>query len=233
MSINYRKIITDYIKSLNQEILLTKCFNEKSFQHELGQYLQNQIGNNYLVQYERNAKYFNCTKGNAYFDFKNNKKELDIVILKKTNNITNLINQVPECSIEIKYQKYYIEDLSKTAASPTKTLYEHLRDIELIEQCKLSGFRNTFSIFLADHPFCYEERKNKVKYECLHNAYRGTNSGISIKALNEINNEIKNIGQWRTLNISNNYDLKWNDLLSYVDENGHKLNLKYILEYTK
>lgn len=233
MQINYQKIITDYIQSLNQEAILTRCFNEKSFQHELGQYLQNQIGGNYLVQYERNAKYFNCTNGNSYFDVKDNKKELDIVVLKKTKNPNDLVNSIPECSIEIKYQRYYIEDLSKTIASPTKTLYEHLRDMELIEQCKSSKFKNTFSIFLADHPFCYIERKNKVTYKHLHNAYRGTNTGLSSKTLSLINSEINKKGQWRALNICHDYDLKWNDLLVYSDELNHQLELKYILEAGK
>ena len=220
-----KQLIKDYLNKLTPEKLLLEDFNEKSLQHNLGQYLNDSLGKDYVVQHERNIKYFKSLEGIS----KSLKSEIDLVVLKKTNPKQLHVVGKPIFVIELKFIKAFDQYLQTKTASPTKALYEFLYDIEFIEQCKKAVIEAALLI-LSDYNIVHSEmdfvKGRKPKYVSLWEAFR---KGLNLTAdrMVAINKESK---QDNIIEFEFCPSLSWKRLFVYEDEAGHKeLELKYII----
>ncbi len=225
MNVNIKQLVIEYLESLNKDTLLLESFNEKSLQHNIGEYLKERLGDNYIVQYERNINYFKSLKNIS----KHLKSEIDLVVLEK-NSPKNIHEQKkPIFIIELKFIKAFDQSLQKKTASPTKTLYECLCDIEFVEQCKDVGIE-AMSLILCDYDIVHSnvsfDKGRKPKYESLWKSFREglTLTSHQIELINKEGN--KNI----SITSKSRPSLSWTDLFEYEDEEGHSgLKLKYII----
>jgi hypothetical protein len=158
----------DYSKSENLEI-----YNEFSLQHELGIFLRKQLPN-YLVQFERNVRYFS----NSKFPF--TKKEIDISIF--TEDKSQLIY-----AIELKYPKN---------GQYPETMFNICKDIAFVEELKIVGFTQTAVLTLVDDELFYAGsgggiydyfRKNKPLTGLINKPTGAKDSAVTIKGSYSVN----------------------------------------------
>ncbi len=109
-----------------------EIYNEFSLQHELGIFLRNELPG-YLVQFERNIKYFSASK----FPF--TKRELDIAVFSKDK--TEL-----KYAIELKYPRN---------GQHPETMFSFCKDIAFIEELKIAGFSHAALFILVDDHLFY------------------------------------------------------------------------------
>lgn len=109
-----------------------EIYNEFSLQHELGIFLRNELPG-YLVQFERNIKYFSASK----FSF--TKRELDIAVFSKDK--TEL-----KYAIELKYPRN---------GQHPETMFSFCKDIAFIEELKIAGFSHAALFILVDDHLFY------------------------------------------------------------------------------
>lgn len=109
-----------------------EIYNEFSLQHELGIFLRNELPS-YLVQFERNIKYFSASK----FPF--TKRELDIAVFSKDK--TEL-----KYAIELKYPRN---------GQHPETMFSFCKDIAFIEELKIAGFSHAALLILVDDHLFY------------------------------------------------------------------------------
>ena len=115
-------------------------YNEASLQYELGRYIQDRIGCDYVVQFERNINAFGLKGGKQYY-----KKESDIVIFAKQKS----------------YEVEPLESLQKEKDKLSKTT--ELYFIEVKFPRKKAYLRRMWSL-LEDIAFCdqlFQEEKVK------------------------------------------------------------------------
>lgn len=109
-----------------------EIYNEFSLQHELGIFLRNELPG-YLVQFERNIKYFSASK----FPF--TKREFDIAVFSKDK--TEL-----KYAIELKYPRN---------GQHPETMFSFCKDIAFIEELKIAGFSHAALFILVDDHLFY------------------------------------------------------------------------------
>ena len=226
-----KELVNEFMNKFNgdagKKYLLNENFNEKSLQHNLGEFLKNKLGNDYIVQYERNINYFNVFRGKDL-----DKQEVDICVLRKTNDGV-YIDYVPYGVIEIKYIKQYTQGFVKTA-SPTKTLIECLKDITFSEEIKGYGVKETISLIVSDYSF---NKPSNCHFLELWNLFNPDNQPIEcnkeyVDKLNDAlsssrDNSINGI----KISLANTYMFNWTDLGSFKDEEGHDLSLQYMVHH--
>lgn len=210
---------------------LKKCFCEKSLQHELGEYIEKKLNNNgfkYIIQFERNLNYFSNLTG-----FENKKKptkkaegeksEIDIVVLENDEPKKLRNKASPYAMIEIKYIRQFKQDLSSRLASPTKSLYGGLCDIQFVKECHNLGFSESYALFVTDHNSIYDANLQlRENQDVIWTFYR--QQGASVQDVRKYGGKGKNI------NIFNvDYKIDWQDVMDYEDEMCNKLHLKYNL----
>lgn len=161
------KILLDFIKELNNNKeyrLITlppdkssfdnyeyNIYNEISFQHELGKYIEN-LG--YKVLYEKNM-YDNKKKEliNEKHDWV--KKEVDLVIIKDKEKF----------AIELKFSK------GENARTP-ENMYDFIKDIRFMEQVKeYRKFKNVYNFIIVNSQKYYNSELNKNESTCKYNIY--------------------------------------------------------------
>lgn len=186
---NINKLIDDFIKLVkNEEIEL---YNEFSMQHELGIYLREKLEKKYKVQFERNVSYF-IIEGTY-------KKEIDITIFEHKDE--------PEIAIELKYL---------INGRVPESIYDCCKDIAFLEQLKDSGFKQCYSIIIADPNFHTNgsRKKNSGIYSYFRDKDNETKeniNGIIKKPTGDKNHSIK---------LTGSYQIEWKDLID---------NLKYAI----
>ena len=138
-------IITDF---MNSELEI-RVYNEVSLQLELGLYLRNRLyGLGYIVYFERNIKDILKLRDKEEEANKFIKKEIDIVIEKKSTKELY--------AIELKFPRngMYPEEM-----------YQFLIDICFVEQLKSTGFfTGTFTLTLVDDRLFYEGKDDNYPY---------------------------------------------------------------------
>ena len=223
-----KEIVSTFIKEeLNKESILLENFNEKSLQHNLGQYIKERLGKDYCIQYERNIEYFKRIPGVKCLS----KKEVDITILDRNDLLHNKRNAMPLYVIEIKYLKAYSQNFSERTAYSPQSLYECLYDIQFIEDCKIRGI-DGISLILCDDDKIHSANIGKVrKYKTIASIFRS--GGHIDSEIAEQINEDDNNNKYKKIRVFNKYLLKWNPILSYQDEENHDLVLKYIINEGK
>ena len=135
-------------------------YNEFSLQHELGIYIREKLGENYKVQFERNAKKL---WGVFEKEKKWKKTEMDIFVYKKNNK--KEVKDIDEIyAIELKFprNKQYPEQM-----------YSFIKDIKFMQQVKEKKHdARTFVLTIVDDPNFYtklepkkgDEEKDIYKY---------------------------------------------------------------------
>lgn len=220
-----KEIIEKYLtEELTERDLLVENFNEKSLQHNLGEYLKQNLGEDYIVQYERNIHYFKALKSKRITE----KKEIDLVVLKRDTPENFHKNAIPECMIEIKFIRAYDQSLKHKKRTPTKELVNCLDDICFVDECRKNNI-GAFSVILSDLDLINSgfspSRGRKPTYPETLKAFREGND-LSEKVINDISAEYDKFDSITP----NCYSLKWYYLLrKFNDEEGHELELKYIL----
>ena len=165
MKMDIKEIIKDFLnKGLPQKIETSNnedpdIYNEFSLQHELGIYLREHLGENYKVQFERNAK-------KLWGKFKNEdwqKTEMDIFVYKK--NEKKKIQDIDEIyAIELKYPKN---------GQYPEQMYSFIKDIKFMQQVKeKKHFARTFVLTLVDNPNFYRKTDKKKKGEKENEIYK-------------------------------------------------------------
>ena len=138
-------IIIDF---MNSELEI-RVYNEVSLQLELGLYLRNRLyGLGYIVYFERNIKDILKLRDKEEEANEFVKKEIDIVIEKKSTNELY--------AIELKFPRngMYPEEM-----------YQFLIDICFVEQLKSTGFfTGTFTLTLVDDRLFYEGKDDNYPY---------------------------------------------------------------------
>lgn len=219
-----KQYIKEYLKTLNENNLLLENFNEKSLQHNLGEFIKQKLNHKYIIQYERNLSYFVSLQKYVH---NLNKEEIDILILKKDTPKNIHTSAKPKCIIEIKFLKSFTQSLSKQTENLTQWMQECLLDLEFIEQCEYNDIP-AISLILSDDSRIYSKSKSgkagrKRKYINLWDAFQ---NGITLSSnvIQQINGKIN-----KSFQITKSPSLKWKELISYKDEEGHDLILKYII----
>ncbi len=216
-------LVANYINGLIREELLLRNFNEKSLQHNLGQKIQEELGDDYIVQYERNIKYFKGVVVKEHI-----KWEMDICVVKNEKP-EQVRNGVPRYVIEIKYLKAYDESLNKYQVTTPDDLYGCLKDIMFINELQQDDIKG-MSIIFTNHPGYYAPYlSRKEKYKSLWQLFK--NGGqLNQLIINEINTEKSSHLKYEPNN--KKYSFTWqplNDNKKYKDEEGHELVLKHII----
>lgn len=159
------KILRDFIKQLNKNIEYKlipagknsfnnyECniYNEISFQHELGKYIE-KLG--YKVLYEKNM-YDNKRK-----EHKNGhdwvKKEVDLVLIKNNEKF----------AIELKFSK------GENARTP-ENMYDFIKDIKFMEQVKtFRKFTNVYNFIIVNSQKYYKSELNNNKKSNKYDIYK-------------------------------------------------------------
>lgn len=234
-----KEIIEKYLtEELTERDLLVENFNEKSFQHKLGEHIRKILGDEYIIQYERNIHYFDAFTSASFF-----KSEVDIVILKKESALEHhKYNEAkPVAIIEIKFIRQYSEAfVIKT--SPTGELKNHFVDIAFCDQLKKEGIEECISLLVSDYAF---QKPTKCLHEPLWKAYYfGKIDSILLSDINRAVNSSssstynqKNAVKYLddpTIGIAWMGDFRWKGTSvgvssDFRDEKGHELRLKYML----
>lgn len=143
--LDIESLVNDFFNYLIKDKEGIEIYNEFSFQHELGIFLREQLNNKgYKIQFERNVKDFGYVPQD-----KNEKKEIDIVILNKCKND----------------EKYAIELKFANAANgqyPEK-MFSFIKDIYFMEtvKAKCKGFIRNYCITIVEDENFYK-KKSKV-----------------------------------------------------------------------
>lgn len=117
----------------------TEIYNEFSLQHELGIFLRNELPD-YLVQFERNIKYFSASK----FPF--TKRELDIAIFSKDKSELKY-------AIELKYPRN---------GQYPETMFNFCKDIAFLEELKIAGFSHVALLIIVDDHLFYSGKNEGI-----------------------------------------------------------------------
>ena len=245
---NFSQLICEFFNqynngnaNANENDWLKYCFNEKSLQHELGQYLRNQLGDDYIVQYERNVDYFAAISDNNYVTNESPKKEMDIVILKNSDfDLSNIVNDIqnrklykPVCTIELKYPRQYKEGFGTNSSSIHKeeelvvspnVLKNYLTDISFGEFLKDTFDCESYSIFVTDHKSYYPSgvRRNTCKNSALYDLF--TKGNMTFDANYAKSNQLPDFYK-----LNGSYTFKWTMFLQYADEMNNSLQLYYMI----
>lgn len=227
-----KEIIEKYLKEeMSEQDLLLESFNEKSFQHNLGEHLRKKLGNKYLIQYERNINYFD-----KFSSFKSLKTEVDILVLEKEDELDShdYNSLTPYAIIEIKFIRQFSETFVETA-SPTSALKNHFVDIAFCDQLKKEGIEESISLLLTDYNF-------KKPCECFHKPlwdayYKNDLNDLQeilrkIEESNSSNNQHRDaVDYFRKSDNGWTKDFFWKNTKvgNFTDEKGNKLTLKYML----
>ncbi len=178
---SYIEHFFEAVKRGNVEI-----YNEFSLQHELGIYLRHSIPNNYKVQFERNVSFFDIDKSETL------KKEMDIVIFNNKEEF--------KYCIELKYPRN---------GQYPESMYAIIKDIKFLEQLKVNGFTECYSITLIDDDLY----KEGLKKDGIYKYFR---SDISING-----RIMKPTGKTdRSLIIHGTYQMSWKSL-----EDGRNMSI--------
>ena len=155
-------IITDF---MNSELEI-RVYNEVSLQLELGLYLGDRLyGLGYIVYFERNIKDILKLRDKEEEANEFVKKEIDIVIEKKSTNELY--------AIELKFPRngMYPEEM-----------YQFLIDICFVEQLKSTGFfTGTFTLTLVDDRLFYEGKDDNYPYSIFRKHDIIIPSGLEVK----------------------------------------------------
>ena len=129
-------------------------YNEISFQHELGKYIEEKLENKgYKVFYEKNM--YDTIEERDEKDWV--KKEADIVIINKNNN--------EKYAIELKFSK------GENARTPV-VLYDYVKDIRFMELVKSEKkFTNVYNFMIANSQKYYKYELNKDESKIKYNIY--------------------------------------------------------------
>ncbi|MCT8763922.1 hypothetical protein KZ434_10385, partial [Glaesserella parasuis] len=124
-----------------------EIYNEFSFQHELGIFLRGKLNENdkdYKIQFERNVKDFGYIPKD-----KNEKKEIDIVILNKYENDEKY-------AIELKFA-------NATNGQYPEKMFSFIKDIHFMETVKAEckGFVRNYCITIVEDENFYK-KKGKI-----------------------------------------------------------------------
>ncbi len=152
-----------------------EIYNEFSFQHELGIFLRSHFPNK-KVQFERNVSHFDLDK--AHFV----KREIDICVYSE-NELFSVI--------ELKFPKN---------GQIPEQMYSFCKDIQFLEQLKISGFKNAyFLVYCEDKGFYQGESKGIYRY------FRSgeTLTGEIVKPTGKKDSSV---------HISSNYQPQWKDV---------------------
>ena len=125
-------LLFSFFHSLNNSGI--EIYNEFSFQHELGIYLREKMPN-HKVQFERNVSFF--SNSNALPN--TIKREIDISVFSES--------LAEKYAIELKYPH---------SGRYPETMYDFVKDIRFMEQLKIMGFTQTYSIALVSDKLFYQ-----------------------------------------------------------------------------
>ncbi len=129
-------------------------YNEISFQHELGKYIEEKLENEgYKVFYEKNM--YDTIEEREEKGWV--KKEADIVIINKNNN--------EKYAIELKFSK-------GENARTSVVLYDYIKDIRFMELVKSENkFTNVYNFMIANSQKYYKYELNKNESKIKYNIY--------------------------------------------------------------
>ena len=122
------QFLTDFKKGLRD---IDSIYNSASLKFELGQFLRQKIGKDYLFEYERSLNSLWIEKD------ENHNNEIDIVIYK--GNIYD-----PEERLAA------IEIINTRENVHHDTMADFINDIHFLEHLRKKGFKNTFSLIVSD-----------------------------------------------------------------------------------
>lgn len=138
------KIIPAKAKNINvEDEYKYNIYNEISLQHELGKFLEKELGEDYKVFYEK-SMYNHNEKTEEWV-----KKEADLVIIRK--------DQKEKYAIELKFSK------GENARTP-ETLFDYIKDIRFMEVVKAKkGYTNVYNFMIANSQKYYKYELNNEK----------------------------------------------------------------------
>ena len=142
--LNIESLVNEFFNYLKYEEDI-EIYNEFSFQHELGIFLREQLKyKDYKIQFERNVKDFGYIPKD-----KNEKKEIDIVILNKYEN-----NE--KYAIELKFA-------NATNGQYPEKMFSFIKDIHFMEtvKAKCKGFVRNYCITIVEDENFYK-KKGKI-----------------------------------------------------------------------
>lgn len=143
--LDIESLVNDFFNYLIKDKEGIEIYNEFSFQHELGIFLREQLNNKgYKIQFERNVKDFGYVPQD-----KNEKKEIDIVILNKYEN-----NE--KYAIELKFA-------NATNGQYPEKMFSFIKDIHFMETVKAEckGFVRNYCITIVEDENFYK-KKGKI-----------------------------------------------------------------------
>ncbi len=199
-------------------------YNEISFQHELGKYIEDKLSKEgYKVFYEKNM--YDTIKEKEEMERKQNdvcvKKEVDIVIVRSDNEKTE------KYAIELKFSK------GENARTP-ENLFDYIKDIKFMEFVKKEKeYTNVYNLIIANSQKYYDSKLNKKILKNKYNIYemfRRDNGAYDIPVKpNEIEKYCNPTGSddGRKFMLDKSYSGKWETLLE--KESNEIFQYKYIL----
>lgn len=139
-----------------------KVYNEVSLQLELGVFLRNKLyGTPYDVLFEKNVYDYIPNRSIEHFV----KSEIDVVI---ENEFTG--------------ERYAIELKFPRNGMHPEEMFEFLKDVSFMEQCKQSGiFSLTYCLTLVDDHLFYEGNNNKYPYYIFRNQTIAIRAGLGVE----------------------------------------------------
>lgn len=143
--LNIESLVNDFFRYLIKHKEDIEIYNEFSFQHELGIFLREKLNDKgYKIQFERNVKYFGYIPKD-----KNEKKEIDIVILNKYENDEKY-------AIELKFA-------NTTNGQYPEKMFSFIKDIHFMETVKAEckGFVRNYCITIVEDENFYK-KKGKI-----------------------------------------------------------------------
>ena len=233
-ALDLKEKIKNFLEKAEKEIIF---YNEFSLQHELGIYLREELGENYIVEFERNVTYFDIKQLEYNEDFKkafeNKKQEFkekkhiseemfdfckfwDVIISKGNNkeilkyhsNIKHEIDISIYKKINGKFiEKYAIELKYPTNGQIPERMYEMVRDIKFMQELKNKGFTKTFCLTIVTDDNYYEQKR---KYDGIYEYFRGNERKPLINEIYKPTGE-KNelIGKKPFINLKEEAKIEW------------------------
>jgi len=174
--------ITDFIDNVNNRKI--ELYNEFSMQHELGVFLREKLDKKNKIQFERNVSYFNIE--DTY------KKEIDITIFEN--------KEVLEVAIELKYL---------INGRVPESIYDSCKDIAFLEQLKDNGFKQCYSIIIADSNF--HTNGNRKKNSGIYSYFRDKDNETKENITGIIKKPTGNNSQ--SIELSGSYQIVWKNLI--------------------
>lgn len=218
---NYKLISAGHKSANDYEC---NIYNEISFQHELGKYIEDKLSEEgYKVFYEKNI--YDTKEEKEEMERKQDdvcvKKEVDIVIVRNDNE------KMEKYAIELKFSK------GENARTP-ENLFDYIKDIKFMEFVKKEKeYTNVYNLMIANSQKYYNHKLNKKILKNKYNIYemfrKDTGEYYIPKKPNKIEKYCNPTGSENSPKfiLDKTYSGKWEMLLE--KESNEIFQYKYIL----